>query len=248
MTNNQSATFELRTYTILPGKLPDVMLLFREHLVKLLGKHGMSSVAYFTPNDEDDKLIYIVAHDRAANVQKNWDDFHADEEWTAAIKAVEKGVRFVTDVQSVVLSPTDFSPIYDAPSNVEAGDSREERNKKAALAFIDEFFNQKDFSAADRYLSPGYIQHNPTIADGIAPLVEFGSQVLAGKPELSFENKRAVAEGDFVYLHGHLKFDAADAGNAVADIYRFDESGKIVEHWDILQPVPAEAKNDNTMF
>ena len=66
-------------------------------------------------------------------------------------------------------------------------------------------------------------------------------------PELSVEIKRMVAEGDLVVMHGVLKTSPEDRGTAAADIFRI-ENGKIVEHWDVLQPVPETAANDNTMF
>lgn len=66
-------------------------------------------------------------------------------------------------------------------------------------------------------------------------------------PQLSVEIKRMIAEGDLVVTHGVIKTSPEDHGTAAADIFRL-EDGKIIEHWDVLQPVPEEAANDNTMF
>ena len=120
--------------------------------------------------------------------------------------------------------------------------------KSTVLAFFDLAFVQRDaLAAADRYLGETYTQHNPTVPDGPDVFKQFIPQWLASVPELSFDIRRVIAEGDLVALHYHLKTSPDDLGTAVVDIFRV-EDGRVVEHWDVLQPVPAEAANSNTMF
>ena len=120
--------------------------------------------------------------------------------------------------------------------------------KSTVLAFFDLAFVQRDaVAAADRYLGETYTQHNPTVPDGPEVFKQFIPQWLATVPELTFDIKRVIAEGDLVALHYHLKTSPDDLGTAIVDIFRV-EDGRVVEHWDVLQPVPAEAANSNTMF
>jgi predicted SnoaL-like aldol condensation-catalyzing enzyme len=122
-----------------------------------------------------------------------------------------------------------------------------EANKKAALELMDALFTPKGPEVAARILTPDYIQHNPNLPNGVEALGQLLGGFVAANPGISYEAKRAVADGDLVMIHGHLKLSAEDLGMAVVDIVRF-EKGKGVEHWDITQPVPEQAANDNTMF
>ena len=122
------------------------------------------------------------------------------------------------------------------------------RNKATVKAFYNLAFNdKKPAEAAAKYLGSEYIQHNPQAGDGAEAFVQFVTGFLAQFPQLSIEIKRAVAEDDLVVTHVHLKKSPEDRGTAVMDFFRLQD-GKIVEHWDVLQPVPETAANDNTMF
>ncbi len=122
-----------------------------------------------------------------------------------------------------------------------------EANKRAVLESYDLALNKKDADAAFKYLGPTYTQHNPTVADGIEGWRAMVSWIKAERPNFRAEVKRVIAEGDFVVLHSHMTIDAGDRGRAAIDIFRL-ENGKIVEHWDILQPIPETSANNNTMF
>ncbi len=123
-----------------------------------------------------------------------------------------------------------------------------ERNKKNVLAFHDLAFNQGKFrEAADKYIGNVYIQHNPGVADGIEAFVALGG-MRKQFPQMKAEIKRVIAEGDLVVLHVHYQLDPNTRGSAVVDIFRLDENGKIVEHWDVRQDIPEKAANNNTMF
>jgi predicted SnoaL-like aldol condensation-catalyzing enzyme len=128
--------------------------------------------------------------------------------------------------------------------------STPEQNRQNAMAFYDLMFNQcKPREAMDRYAGATYTQHNPHVADGKAAFVENFEQMAREYPGKRVYFKRTVAEGNLVVLHCHQLWPTdANKDWAGIDIFRFDEDGKIVEHWDALQVVPAEAKHGNGMF
>ena len=123
-----------------------------------------------------------------------------------------------------------------------------EQNKQTAIAFYERAFNDhQPEDAVEKYLGPRYIQHNPQAPDGGDAFIAFVRAYVGQFPELRVDIKRAIAEGDLVMTHSLLTTSPGDRGTAAADIFRL-EDGKIVEHWDVLQPVPEESANDNTMF
>ena len=123
-----------------------------------------------------------------------------------------------------------------------------EKNKSNARAFYDLMFNQcKPSEAIERFVGDEYIQHNPHVADGKEEFIEYFERMAAEYPGKVTHFKRAVAEGNLVVLHCHQEWPG-DQDYAGMDIFRFDESGKIVEHWDVLQIVTPESKNDNGLF
>ena len=120
--------------------------------------------------------------------------------------------------------------------------------KRLVLDFFElAFVNREAAQAAERYLGAAYKQHNPTAPDGREVFPDLIGGLFAQAPEASFHLKRAVAEDDLVVLHYQLKMTPDDLGQAVVDIFRVQD-GRIVEHWDVMQPVPAESANTNGMF
>ena len=123
-----------------------------------------------------------------------------------------------------------------------------EKNKKNAIAFYDLMFNQnKPEEGIDKYVGDEYIQHNPEVGDGKKPFIEYFKRMAKEYHGKRVYFKRAIAEGNYVVLHCHQEWPG-DHEYAGIDIFRFDDNGKIVEHWDVLQVIPQNSKNNNTMF
>jgi predicted SnoaL-like aldol condensation-catalyzing enzyme len=124
---------------------------------------------------------------------------------------------------------------------------QQEANKKAVVEFYDKAINQKDFEAASKYMGARYTQHNPNAADGPEGLKAFLQFLKEKFPASRSEIKRVFADGDYVILHVHAVREPGTRGNAIIDIFKL-ENGKIVEHWDVVQPIPEKAANTNGMF
>jgi predicted SnoaL-like aldol condensation-catalyzing enzyme len=122
------------------------------------------------------------------------------------------------------------------------------KNKEIVTSFYNLIFrDHKPAEAFARFGGDKYIQHNPRVPDGKDAVIGYFTPFFKANPDAKSEIKRAVAEGDLVWLHVHAKKDANDRGRAIVDIFRV-EKGKVVEHWDVIQDIPESAANSNTMF
>lgn len=122
-----------------------------------------------------------------------------------------------------------------------------ETNKKNAIAFYKMAYEGNPAEAVELYVGKEYIQHNPLVGDGKQSFIDYFERMTKEYPNKSIEFVRAVAEGDLVALHTHQIWPGNDE-YVTMDFFRFDENGKIVEHWDAMQQIPGGSANGNTMY
>lgn len=133
-------------------------------------------------------------------------------------------------------------------SNLSYAETLQEKNKKMVKEFYELAFNShKPTEAAKKYIGNKYIQHNPHVPNGAEAFYSYFEGHFKKNPESHVDIKRVLADGDLVVLHLLSKENKADMGRAIVDIFRV-ENGKIVEHWDVVQDVPKDSANTNTMF
>jgi len=123
--------------------------------------------------------------------------------------------------------------------------------EQANADFVVDFFNNvlcaMDSSRVDDYIAPDYIQHSMLAEPGVDALKQWLDKVRVESPDATQHMYRLFTEGDHVITHQHVCRWKDDPGLGVVDIYRL-ENGKIVEHWDVVQDVPTEPVNSNSMF
>jgi predicted SnoaL-like aldol condensation-catalyzing enzyme len=123
-----------------------------------------------------------------------------------------------------------------------------EQNKKNAMAFYSMAFNDnKPAEAVEMYVGDEYIQHNPLVGDGKEAFITYFIEMATKWPGKKVSFVRAVAEDNLVVLHCHQEWPG-DSDYSTMDFFRFDDNGKIVEHWDVMQVVPEASQHNNTMF
>ena len=121
-------------------------------------------------------------------------------------------------------------------------------NEKVVVDFYYQAFNaHQPKAASERYIGAVYIQHNPLVPNGTPAFYNYFGAFFKDHPEASLDIKHVVGEGDLVVVHSLFRSGPQDRGQAIMDLFRV-EHGKIVEHWDVIQPVPAQTANGNTMF
>ena len=121
-------------------------------------------------------------------------------------------------------------------------------NTRNAIAFYQMMFNDNDpRQAVEKFVGDEYIQHNPHVETGKEGFVRYFERMARDYPGKRVLIKRTVAEGDLVVLHCHQIWPKG-LEYAGIDIFRFDDDGKVVEHWDVLQELTAKSANPNGMF
>lgn len=122
-----------------------------------------------------------------------------------------------------------------------------ENNKANAIAFYRMAYEGNPKGAIEQYVGNEYIQHNPDVADGTAGFIAYFERMQREYPEKSIEFTRCIAEGDLVALHTHQTWPGNEE-YVTMDFFRFNEHGKICEHWDAIQKIPPTSANPNTMY
>lgn len=121
------------------------------------------------------------------------------------------------------------------------------QNKQSAIAYYKMAFEGNPGKAVELYAGSMYIQHNPVVGDGKEAFIEYFERMAREYPDKTIEFVRSAAEGDLVALHTHQIWPNNEE-YVTMDFFRFDENGKIVEHWDAVQLIPDTSANNNTMY
>jgi len=121
------------------------------------------------------------------------------------------------------------------------------KNKENAIAFYNTAYLGNPQKAVEMYTGKEYIQHNPAVGDGNEEFIAYFERMQDDYPDKSIAFVRAIAEGDLVALHTHQTWPGNDQYVTI-DFFRFDDNGKIVEHWDAIQQIPESSANGNTMY
>lgn len=142
--------------------------------------------------------------------------------------------------------PAHAADITTEQAAIIAQHEKQEKNKALVTMAYQALFGDKDLSSLDKYFKEDYLQHNPMVPTGREALrqalLSFGFDK-APKSKVDFV--RVAAEGDLVWIHTHGLW--AGAESVIVDIFRV-EDGKIAEHWDVIQPIPAKSANKNGMY
>lgn len=122
-----------------------------------------------------------------------------------------------------------------------------QQNKANAIAFYKTAYEGNPKAAIEKYVGEEYIQHNPDVANGTQGFIDYFERMQKEYPNKSIAFVRCIAEGDLVALHTHQTWPGNDE-YVTMDFFRFDDHGKICEHWDCIQQIPKSSANENTMY
>ncbi|WP_129792929.1 nuclear transport factor 2 family protein [Sphingosinicella sp. CPCC 101087] len=140
------------------------------------------------------------------------------------------------------------APVAAAGSGEQRGAEQTFANREIVERFVDLLYRQgRVREAFETYVHEDYIQHNPLAADGRAAAIAALEPYFASQPEAVREVHRIIVDGDLAAVHVRARQNPQDRGVAIVDIVRLD-NGKIVEHWDVIQPVPEQSANPHPMF
>lgn len=146
-------------------------------------------------------------------------------------------------------------PGHGDPKACAQGQAQLDRNVRTAVAYYTLAFNSglprlavQRYVGVDKHGNKTYTQHNPFAQDGPEAFIAFVEFYKGLFPDLNVRIVRTIAQCDLVMTHAQITTGPTDLGNAAMDIFRFDRTGRIVEHWDAVQPVEANSANDNTQF
>ncbi len=121
------------------------------------------------------------------------------------------------------------------------------QNKKNAIEFYKMAYNGNPKKATELYVGTKYIQHNPLVGDGIQAFIDYFERMYQEYPNKSIDFVRSIAEDRMVALHTHQIWPD-NVEYVTMDLFRFDENGKIVEHWDSIQQISEDSAHNNKMY
>jgi predicted SnoaL-like aldol condensation-catalyzing enzyme len=121
------------------------------------------------------------------------------------------------------------------------------QNKENAIAFYKMAYNGNPRTAVELFVGDDYIQHNPLVGDGKEAFIDYFEEMAKNYADKSIEFVRSIAEGNLVALHTHQTWPGNEE-YVTMDFFRFDNNGKIIEHWDAMQEIPADSANGNSMY
>ncbi len=122
-----------------------------------------------------------------------------------------------------------------------------EANKQNAIEFYRMSYLGNAAEAVARYVGKEYIQHNPLVGNGKQPFIDYFERMARDYPGKEIEFVRAVTQDDLVALHTHQTWPGNEE-YVTMDFFRFDDDGRIVEHWDAMQLIPETSLNGNPMY
>ncbi len=122
-----------------------------------------------------------------------------------------------------------------------------EQNKTNAIAFYKMSYEGNPSDAVEKYVGDEYIQHNPLVGNGKKAFIDYFERMQREYPNKSIEFVRTISEGDLVAVHTHQVWPDSEE-YVTMDFLRFDDQGKIIEHWDVMQQIPKHTANGNTMY
>jgi predicted SnoaL-like aldol condensation-catalyzing enzyme len=149
---------------------------------------------------------------------------------------------------AAVAAPAHAADAKPSRQGVAAAHQQAQANKALVLKAYQELFGDHDLTALDRHWAKDYIQHNPSMGDGTEAVKQFIEKLgILNGPKFKVEFLRVAAEGDLVFVHTRQPKTPQSPEMVIVDIFRVQE-GKIAEHWDVMQPVPADAVNKRPMY
>ena len=159
--------YELRIYTVHPGKMPDLLTRFRDHTCAIFVKHGMENVGYWLPVDQTDgdKLYYILKHQSREAAKASWQAFGADPEWKSVAAASEAHGKIVAKVESTYLALTDYSPTVPKLTGSHVFELRIYTTNEGKLDTLDKRFREHTLSLFTRHGMTNLPYFHPTDAD-----------------------------------------------------------------------------------
>ncbi|AOS46367.1 hypothetical protein Verru16b_03471 [Lacunisphaera limnophila] len=166
-TDAPAPVYELRIYTVLPGKMPDMLARFRDHTCALFEKHGMVNIGYWLPVKAEDqnKLYYVVKHASRDAAKASWTGFVNDPDWIKARDASEAAGKIVAGIESTYLAETDYSPGVPALTGAHVYELRTYVCNEGKLATLDARFRDHTLKLFAKHGMTNLPYWHPTDAD-----------------------------------------------------------------------------------